>query len=225
MTSLYLYAVLGAVPAPPLGEGMVQEPLRMVECHGVVAAAGAMTAAPALSPEALRGHDAVVRRLARAVDALIPARFGTLAPDERTLCERLERAGASLRDALASVTGREQMILRVYLSTSGGASAAPPRHPPPLESPGTAYLAARARAAEMPELAPLRAALERFVAAERVERNATPPLVASVYHLVARGSAEAYARAVADAAPDLRGVRVTVSGPWAPYAFAPESFE
>jgi hypothetical protein len=193
-----------------------------------------MNAAPALGPASLRRHDAVVRRLAAVADALLPARFGALAGDDAELCERLTRAGDGLRDALARVAGREQMILRVYVS-SDDASAAPARVPPPLESvasggevgAGTRYLAERARAqraaADVGELTPIRPVLDRFVAAERVERHQTPPLVASVYHLLARGTAAAYTVAVEEAARELPGIRVTVSGPWAPYAFAPDA--
>ena len=226
MSPLYLYAVLGAAPAAPLGEGLAGEPLRTIDCGAVVAAVGLIAESPAVSPESLRGHDAVVRRLTRAVDALLPARFGTLAPDARGLCERLERAAADLREALARVAGREQMILRVF---TDGPGAAPP---PAMDAsdaggPGTRYLAERARAQRaattIGELAPLRPVLDRFVTAERVERHDALPLVASVYHLVPRGASAEYATAVEDAARRLSGMRVTVSGPWAAYAFAPET--
>jgi hypothetical protein len=224
VSALYLYAVLGAAPAPPLGEGMAGEPLRLVACAGVVAVAGAMAEAPALTPGSLRGHDAVVRRLAAVADAILPARFGTLAAGDADLCERLVGAGDSLRAALARVAGCEQMILRIY--RDGVPEVAAPAAPDPAApGPGTRYLAARARArrdaADAGELAPIRPVLDRFIAAERVERHATPPLVASVYHLLARGRAPAYTAAVEAAGRTLPGVRLRVSGPWAPYAFAP----
>jgi len=234
VSPLYLYAVLGAAPKAPLGEGLAGEPLRTIDCGAVVAAVGVMTGPPSVSPESLRGHDAVVRRLARTVDALLPARFGALAVDDRALCDRLARAGADVHEALARVTGREQMILRIYSSPSEGAGAefttkdadASPPHED-VAGPGTRYLAERARAqraaTEIGELAPLRPVLDRFVTAERVERHDALPLVASVYHLVPRGASAEYATAVEDAARRLSGMRVTVSGPWAAYAFAPET--
>jgi hypothetical protein len=43
--------------------------------------------------------------------------------------------------------------------------------------------------------------------------------VASIYHLIPAGSAPRY-RAALDAAAREAGVRVIVSGPWPPYAFA-----
>jgi hypothetical protein len=197
----------------------------------VFAAAGEVSAAPPLAPDALRGHDAVVRRLAAAVDAVLPARFGAVATDEGQLCERLTRAGESLRDALKRVAGREQMILRIFSTTERAARtemAAPARGVrTPDGGPGARYLAERARArhaaADLGELAPLRPVLDRFVVAERVERHETPPLIASVYHLVARGTGASYRAAVDEAAKTLPGLRVTVSGPWAAYAFAPEA--
>jgi Gas vesicle synthesis protein GvpL/GvpF len=226
VSPLYLYAVLGAAPAAPLGEGLAGEPLRTIDCGAMVAAVGLIAESPPVSPESLRGHDAVVRRLTGTVDALLPARFGTLAPDARGLCERLERAAVDLQEALVRVAGREQMILRVF---TDGPGAAPP---PAMDGsdaggPGTRYLAERARAQRaataIGELAPLRPVLDRFVTAERVERHDALPLVASVYHLVPRGAAAEYATAVEDAARRLSGMRVTVSGPWAAYAFAPET--
>jgi hypothetical protein len=245
VSPLYLYAVLGARPARPLGAGVLGEPLRLIDCGGVFAAAGEVGAAPPLAPDTLRGHDAIVRRLADVADAVLPARFGALATNDAQLCEQLTRAGEVLREALTRVAGREQMILRVYVertgsrasrARSGVESADPPtdRAPEragearePASSIGATYLAERARAqreaADVREIAPLRPVLDRFVSAERVERHDTRPLIASVYHLVARGTGAAYAAAVQDAAKGLPGVRVTVSGPWAPYAFAPDS--
>jgi hypothetical protein len=228
VSPLYLYAVLGAAPARPLGIGLRDEPLHLVPCEGVVAVAGDVDGAPALTPDTLRGHDAVVRRLAEIADAILPARFGAVAADAHDLCGRLTGAGGALRDALARVAGREQMILRIYRASPARPPAASQGElPSPAEGPGARYLAERARAqrtaAAADELAPIRPVLDRFVTAERVERHQTPPLVASVYHLLARGSAPAYAAAVERAARDLPELRITVSGPWAPYAFAPES--
>jgi hypothetical protein len=43
--------------------------------------------------------------------------------------------------------------------------------------------------------------------------------VASIYHLVPRGSADRYESAIEEAARNA-GVRMILSGPWPPYAFA-----
>src|SRR5262249_34993525 len=117
VSPLYLYAVLGVVPAAPLGEGLADEPVRTIDCGPVVAAVSVLAEAPVVTPDTLRRHDAVVRRLSQSVDAILPARFGALVPDDRTLRERLGRAAPGLHEALARVAGREQMILRVFAET------------------------------------------------------------------------------------------------------------
>ena len=59
------------------------------------------------------------------------------------------------------------------------------------------------------------------VRGERRVRHERPPLLASVYHLVPRESLDAYQAAVTAAAREA-GLRVSSSGPWPPYAFAPD---
>lgn len=76
--------------------------------------------------------------------------------------------------------------------------------------------AALAREQALPSFRPLRDAVRRWVRDERVEKGGS---VATVYHLVPRGSVAAYRRAVERAARKS-GVRVLVTGPWPAYAFA-----
>jgi hypothetical protein len=83
---------------------------------------------------------------------------------------------------------------------------------------GGAYLRARARAyreSELHTLSPLLPAVSRWVRAEKVERRAG---IASVHHLVPRGCVAAYARAMHRTA-EAAGVRMTLTGPFPPYAF------
>jgi hypothetical protein len=68
----------------------------------------------------------------------------------------------------------------------------------------------------VPAFAPLRAAVRRWIRDERVEKH---DRVASIYHLVPRGSIDRYTSAIERAAREA-GVRMIVSGPWPPYAFA-----
>ncbi len=171
MSDVYVYALLGEAPHPDAGAGLCAEPLRVVRVGDLVAAVGEMAERPPVSEATLRAHDAVIRRLAGAVDAILPA-------------------------------------------------------PPPDDlGPGARYLAARRaewrRAREAPELEPLRPWLEPLVRAERVTRHDTPPLIASVYHLIDRGAGAAYLAAVERVA--LAAARVVATGPWPPYAFAPEA--
>jgi Gas vesicle synthesis protein GvpL/GvpF len=171
----------------------------------------------------LRGHDATVRRLARGVHAVLPFRFGTVVAGRDELRRLLAPRAAALREALALVAGREQMTLRVF--------GAPGPERPRVDrarrpgGPGARYLTARAREHAVPEIDPIRPALASFVRAERTERHRTPPLVASVYHLVDRRRGAAYRAALRRAVRGAGGVRLRVTGPWPPYAFAPEPRE
>jgi hypothetical protein len=193
---------------------------------GFFVAASPMAEAPRLDAASLRGHDATVRQLAAAVDAILPFRFGALVADEAQVVELLEPQAADYRDALALVTGREQMTLRIYGAAAGVARRAVPPDGG-AGGPGARYLATRmrrrARRQSVPEIEPLRPALAAWIRAERAERHSTPPLVASVYHLVERGRSPEYLAALRGAVRRLVGIRVRASGPWAPYGFAPEA--
>lgn len=225
MSRLYLYAILGNAPEAPLGPGLRDEPLTLVRAGGVVAVVGEMDESPAADAHAVRAHDAVVRRLAESSESILPARFGTVetAP---ALREWLD-AAAELPDALGLVAGREQMTLHVFDSeTPAPVSPGGETAEEASLGPGARYLAERRRHLEhterLPELAPLRARLAGFVRAERVEPRAAPPLRASVYHLIERGQGPAYRAAVETSGDLISGVRLRVSGPWAPYAFVPK---
>jgi len=218
----YVYALLAEAPRGDAGAGLGAEPLRFVPIAGVLAAVGDMAAPPIVSSGTLRAHDAVVRRLAAAVDAILPVRFGTVL-DEAALAEAIVGRAARLREALTLVAGREQMTLRLFGDASASAPSAPVADAD--VGPGVRYLEDRRRRArreaEVTELAPLRRHLEPLVRAEQAQRHPTPPLLASVYHLVDRGCAPAYMDAVAAGAAALAPTRAVATGPWPPYAFAP----
>jgi Gas vesicle synthesis protein GvpL/GvpF len=226
--SLYVYGIAGTSPPEDLGPGLAGEPLRRIGNGAVCAVAGEMDEPPRPEPAALTAQDAVVRRLAESLPALLPARFGQWLPDEQAVAGWLAAHGPELAEALALVAGCVQMTLRVFREP-GDPEVPMPADPPELEAaagPGTRYLAQRRREAErersLPEIAPLREALRPLLKAERIERPASPGrLHATAYDLIARGADGGYTRLVAEAAPALPGWHVTASGPWPPYAFAP----
>jgi hypothetical protein len=165
----------------------------------------------------VRQYSAVVQSLSERLPALLPARFGTCVQDLIELTFILQSRQQALLRNLRDVRGRVQMIGRIFQSpgtaalvSSSSASAAS----------GADYLRARAAAAasekEVAGFAPVRAAVRRWIRDERVEKQGT---VASIYHLIPRGQAEKYRRTLEQAARDA-GLRLTVSGPWPPYAFA-----
>jgi len=188
-----------------------------------------MEAPPAATAAALAGHDAVVRRLGAVAAAVLPFRFGQHAGDPAALEAALSPRAAELAAALVRVAGCVQMTLRVFGDQAGdeaGAAAEDGTESGGTEGagPGTRYLAARRRrersALALPGVAELRAALRPLVRAERLERHGPGRLLLSVHDLVPAEAAAGY-RAEVEAASARRpsGPRVTVSGPWPPYAF------
>jgi hypothetical protein len=165
----------------------------------------------------LRKYSDVVQSLAERLPSILPARFGTCVQDLVELSFILQSRQQTLLRNLRDVRGRVQMTGRILqppgragvVSTSSSSAVS-----------GADYLRGRAAAAasekEVVGFAPIRAAVRRWIRDERVEKQGT---VASVYHLVPRGQAEKYRRALEQAAQQA-GVRLTVSGPWPPYAFS-----
>jgi Gas vesicle synthesis protein GvpL/GvpF len=199
---LNVYALSDGAPAGVV-PGALGEPVRSVRAGPFFVLAGEVEQPPELTAQALRAHEAAVRRLAEACAAVLPVRFGSVV-------ERVDFSAREdeLLEALALVRGREQMTLRVYGDE------------PPLDrGSGTRYLESLRSARALPELDPLRAALVPLIRAERIEARGGP-LRASVYHLIDRGSAPDYLRAMAGIP---LAVRVLPSGPWPAWSFAPEA--
>jgi hypothetical protein len=164
----------------------------------------------------------VVRRLAEGFGAILPARFGEIFADETALAGRLAPREREVAEALALVRGCVQMTLRVF------GEPAPVLEPEPAGGPGTRYLAARRRQSErahsLPEIEPLREALRPLLRAERIERHAdSGPLLGTAYHLVTRAQTGDYLAVLEAAKERLGGLRIAATGPWPPYAFAPEA--
>jgi hypothetical protein len=221
---LVVYAILAPPSRPIRRRGASGEPITIVRCGTLHVALGEVSAVPPVTAPALRAHDAVVRRLAGDSAAILPTRFGTVVADAAELRSRLTSLAPALREALTTVRGREQMTLRVFAArdrrpAAGDRRPAAGDRPATEAESGTAYLARARSRTNVPELAPLRDAVAQFVRAERIERGTTAPLVATAYHLIDRGKSRAYLTAVRRAAVELK---VRASGPFPPYAFAPE---
>jgi Gas vesicle synthesis protein GvpL/GvpF len=220
-----LLALVGEVAAPPAvtAEALAGQDAAVRRLADVL---------PALLPVRFGEHAAGEAELAE-----------HLAPLAAELSEALERVAGCVQMTLR--------VFRTASSLPGHEAALPVPVPAaaPEGGPGTRYLAARRQAVEqaraVPEIAPLRAALAPLLRGERAERLArsergpavpSPPgplsrsagegergaeLVATVFHLIERGSVERYGRLLAEGAHQLPGVRVSASGPWPAYAFAP----
>ncbi len=223
---LCVYALASAPATRMALKGMSGERLRTLAVGRVAAIVGELRRPPRATEQALREYGRIQQALAARLPATIPARFATCFADGDELTLMLRSRQATFRKRLQAVRGRVQMTVRVIGSasrdqgsaveptSSGPHGAGNKARPPGLT--GTEYLKARAAARDVPEFAPARATVRRWVRDERVEKRGR---LASVYHLVPRGSAPAYRRAM-EAAAAAAGHRGVVSGPWPPYAFS-----
>lgn len=212
MSRLYVYAFIGE---PGRRCSIRGRTIEMIPVGRVHAAVERRRGAPRLTEAALQEQHAIVAELAGRVDAILPARFGAFV-DDRELERIVIRSGARLRTALERVRGCVQMTVRI--------SSQAPAAPLPgtsRERAGTEYLTARRAAlAESPETDLIREAV-RAVAVGESLTTAGP--YTTVAHLVPRRRVSAYRRAIEAAIRKADpGSRVRVTGPWPPFAFAPD---
>jgi hypothetical protein len=181
--------------------------------------------APAISEDALLEQHDVVLELAARARSILPARFGSIV-DEEELGRIVMLRAAQLTAAFELVRDREQMTVRLLgggdrieqpaQSTGGGTEGGP----------GARYLRERRAAAgyPLPDAVPrLTAAVRDLIVAEKAEPGQRG-VRAMLYHLIERGGSASYCRALARAAADIEPFTVKVTGPWPPFAFAPELF-
>jgi hypothetical protein len=219
MMKLNVFALAGAAADPFVHARHLVE---FVECAGLYAAVERIATAPVVSEAALRTQHDIVAAIASRIDAVLPARFGSVL-DEDELRHLVARAPETFATALDLVRGRTQMTVRLLGAeprlTTG--RSLPGR---PAAVSGTAYLEQRRSAATIvvpPEVAVISTAVRGVVAAERVEAG-QGRVAATVYHLVDRGAIGAYEQAI-EAIPSPLGQKtMTVTGPWPPFAFVPE---
>jgi hypothetical protein len=223
---------------PIRATGLRGERLRQVRVGSVDAIVGTLPRPPRPTRDALRRYDRVIRELAAQHPSLLPVRFGMCVAALGELELAFRARGDRLRAALRLVRGRVQMTLRLFGVVPGsdrgrtGVRSGSDRGQSGVRSgsdreyeatqgsgmSGAQYLRTRVAETAIPAFDPLRAAVRRWVKAERVERHDRGRLIASVYHLIPRASADRYRRAVERAAAGA-DVTMIVSGPWPPYAF------
>lgn len=209
-----------ALSSPGIGRiaimGVSGERLRGVEVGSVIALVGEMSRAPRPTEDNLRKYDRVVQALARRTPALLPARYGTCVRDLYELALIVGARQDALVRRLKAVRHRVQMTVRVphadVVRPTGNV------RPTGKQGGGADYLRSRSAAltTDIPQFEPLRAAVRRWVREERVEHRGS---IATVYHLVPRGSVDAYRRALEKKAHGT-GARLMITGPWPPYAFS-----
>jgi gas vesicle protein GvpL/GvpF len=213
---MYVYGLADRQARPLRAAGHAIE---FVAVEGVYAVVEKRDTRLAVSEAALRTQHEIVRRIAARVEALLPARFGSLV-DEAELAQVVRQRRSAIREALDLVRGREQMTVRVFTDTLPAARQAGAATGVPATT-GTSYLQARrAVAAGCPipdSVADIDAAVAHLVVARRAEPG-QGHVAATLYHLIERGRAPAYLEAL----DPIRQRTLTVSGPWPPFAFVPE---
>jgi hypothetical protein len=236
----YVFALVDAIPAGRAGKGL-SGALSLRQLAGGFLVVERRADVPPVEFGSLKAHQDVVARLAKQVPAILPVRFGTLLETEQ-LEEALEERDEEIQEAFGVVRGRVQFTWRK--SGTGGlgsgigdrgsgigdqgsgigdrGSGIGAKAERDLPKTGAEYLRRAAKAANPAPPAAfrgLRPKLSPFVAAQRYQ-PATPAIPEAVYHLVDRKHVDRYVAA----AGTLNTTRppLTVSGPFPPFAFAPE---
>jgi gas vesicle protein GvpL/GvpF len=213
----YVFALVDAVPSGAAGRGLTGA-LALRKVAGAYALVERRADVPPVAFGTLKKHQAVVSRVATQVPAILPVRFGTLLePSE--LEEAVEERDEEIAGAFDLVRDRVQFTWRT----------SKPRREPPVASrdarqpaSGAEYLRRAARAANPAAPAAFRALQTRLapLAVRQRYQPGTPALPEAVYHLVDKADVGRYAAEAA--ALKKANPLLTVTGPFPPYAFAPQ---
>jgi hypothetical protein len=220
MSLLYVFAFTNT-SAPALRHGSRR--IEFIELSGIHAAVERVAERPAVSEAALRAQHEIVMKIANTVDAVLPARFGALL-DTRELEAIVSTRLAPITKTLELVSGRVQMTVRVFASGKPARARESPSEEPSTgaEAPatGTAYLEQRRRERAAPltgTAGTISRAMAGLVQAERSQPG-EGRVEWTLYHLVDRQVLPQYERAM----EPFKSPRITVTGPWPPFAFVPD---
>jgi hypothetical protein len=217
----YVFALVDAVPAGGAGKGLTAA-LSLRKLAGAFAVVERRADVPPVAFGTLKKHQDVVSRLTKRVPAILPVRFGTLL-ELADLDEALQERGEEIAEAFDLVRDRVQFTWRMTRREVRGArrdEGAAARAA--AAGSGTQYLQQAARAANPAPPAVFRALQTRLaplVVRQRYQRG-TAGLPEAVYHLVAAADVRRYTDAAA--AIDTLAPKLAMTGPFAPFAFAPE---
>ena len=201
---LCVYALASRAPLRIGVRGAAGERLHAIRLSGLSAIVGDVTRAPAPTARNLKRHAAVIEALARSVDAILPTRFATCVAGEAQLAAAVRSRAPMLKARLRAVRRRAQMTIRLV--------APPVKAQRPTS--GAEYL--RQRRVAAPAFEPIGAAVAKYIKESRTERNGD---VVTINHLIPRAATERYRAALERAAAENH-VRLMLSGPWPPFAFA-----
>jgi hypothetical protein len=213
----YVFALVDAVPRGSAGQGL-RAPLTIRRVGAASIVVERRADVPPAEFGALRRHQAVLARIADSVPAILPVRFGTLLEDEE-LEEALGERDEEIAEAFGLVRHRVQFTWRKAGQRAKGLGTGL-RVPESMS--GREYLKRLARSkhpAPPAAFRAVRAKLGALVALEKYQ-PAAATMPDSLYHLVDRDVVVRYQRA--SEALMRSTPRLTLSGPWPPFAFTPD---
>ena len=218
--SLYIFALVDRPPSGRPGTGLTG-PLSLRPVGDAFAVVERRADVPPAEFGTLQRHQAVVTDLASRVPAILPVRFGSLM-DPDALDEALDEREDDLQAALAHVRDRVQFTWRGTRSPGGSRGSKGSKVSRGSVLSGAEYLRQAAKAARpVPPAAwrVIRGTLGPLVVDERYQ-VASSSVPDSLSHLVSRDAVSRYgvlATALRHANP-----KISMTGPWPPFAFAPE---
>ena len=214
MSALYVYALSGGSTTPFTAHG---HRIDFVAFGNVYAAVERSAKRPAVSEAALRTQHEIVIRIFASVDDVLPVRFGAYVEEEE-LGQLVTMRRDVIQRALDLVRGRVQMTTRIRGQEAS--KARPAVSPAIAAATGTAYLEARRSAGARP-LTPMATSVAKAVrhlaVSERVDSETARTSIA-IYHLIDKHRVKDYKEALSS----LQSSALTVTGPWPPFAFAPD---
>lgn len=226
--SLYLYAITpGTAPAPGL-LGLQDAVLFTVVAGALAAVVSAFSGrAPQLDAASAWRHESVVEAVCRD-GVTLPMRFGTLAGDEQNVQRLLREREDEFVTALATVSGRVELGLRVLWRTPPDGAAAASVQQTASPTSGREYLMSR-QAAERRTQA-LRDAAQKHAQAvcrhlaglaadSSVQVRPAHGLLLSAAFLVDREAADEFVAAVERLEGSQDSLHFLCTGPWPPYSF------
>ncbi|SEF13559.1 Gas vesicle synthesis protein GvpL/GvpF [Streptomyces sp. 2112.3] len=188
-----------------------------------------------------RTHHAVVEA-AWAGTMVLPMRLATVYLDDARVRAMLDERGAEFHALLARLEGHAEVGVKVYADARAAAAAKAPAPPDSMApaasavSPGRAYLqqrraqqrthrdAYRAAGAVAADVRVRVADMARDMVAHRPQQGelaaGAGENIANEAYLVPTDRIGEFHRALKGLADDVPGVRVEITGPWAPYSFA-----
>jgi hypothetical protein len=234
-TNCYVYCFCSA-PAPDVSSvtGLEDTNVFAIEYEDVVAIAANCSRRPQPSVPNVVAHNRVVDSILETTTP-VPCRFGTTLR-RRDLDLYLKARGDAIKTLLRSFEGCVEMTLRIVFTAEfpvgpfeDATRALRDQLLPEPRGPGARFLEEKIREAKRQGLASqhMRTVLDwadsRFgvLVTNRATRLSPENIsVAEVAHLVARNRLQQYRGLLASAQSDRRDLRLSISGPWAPYSFA-----